>query len=355
MEGLQKISSASSTKQNLPILNSVLIEAKYNIIKLTTTNLNTTIITSINTKVVTEGKVVVLLRQFTSIIRELPQQEITVELIKNNLLIKCEKIEFKINTINPDEFPKIEQKQDISLIKINYQELLYIFKLTSFCVGQEDVSYVLNGIFFELTGDSITGVSTDGKRLAVVKRKLPANQPEIKTKLTFILPLQTANELQKIIKDRDGEMFFYINHNKVGFDFKDTQVITRIIEGEFPDYNHLIPKIQQNKLKINRRNFLSALKRTILLTTPNYQSVKIELKKNQITLLKITPQVGEIREDVVCDYSGQYFPIGFNPTYVIDVLKNIDEEDVFFEFCDIDKPIVLRKNDYTYIFAQMKI
>ena len=355
LKKLQIMGGIISSKQNMPILNGVLIEAQNNKIKLTTTNLNTTIITRINTNNIENGKTVVLFRQLTSIVRELPQREVTLQLTKNNLLISCENIKLKINTFNPDEFPKTEVKKETALIKIDPQELLYIIKLTSFCVGQEDVNYVLNGILFEINNDNIIGVSTDAKRLAMVKRKLPANQPEIKTKIIFILPLQTINELQKIVKDVTSEIFFYINKNNVGFDLGDSQIITRIIEGEFPDYNQYVPQPKQDKLIINRETLLSDLRRAALFSTFDYQSVKIELKKDKITILKATPQIGEVKEEIKCAYSGPSFPIGFNPVYLIDVLKNIDEENVSFEFFGADKPAILRKKDYVYLVLPMKI
>ena len=198
LKKLQIMGGIISSKQNMPILNGVLIEAQNNKIKLTTTNLNTTIITRINTNNIENGKTVVLFRQLTSIVRELPQREVTLQLTKNNLLISCENIKLKINTFNPDEFPKTEVKKETALIKIDPQELLYIIKLTSFCVGQEDVNYVLNGILFEINNDNIIGVSTDAKRLAMVKRKLPANQPEIKTKIIFILPLRSEEHTSEL-------------------------------------------------------------------------------------------------------------------------------------------------------------
>ena len=352
---LQYMSGPTIIRQNLPILNSVFLETTKNQLKLTTTNLDITILAFLDVNILTPGKILLPFKQFFSTIRELPSQEITLELVKNNLLIKCEKIEIEINTFNIDEFPKLEYPKETLLIKINPYDLLSIIKLTSFCVGHEDTSYILNGILFEVQNNTIKGISTDGKRLAVAERKLSPHQPELKNKLKFILSFKTVNEIQRILKDKEEEIYFYIEGNKVGFDLNNLQIITRPMEGEFPPYEEYIPPSQQEKLQIKRNLFLSSLKRAALLSTPEHQGVILELKKNEIIIQKITPQIGKIKDKISCSYNGKSFSIGFNPYYLIDVLKNIEEEDVFFEFFDVDKPAVLRMKDYVYLVLPMRI
>ncbi|MDP2924397.1 MAG: DNA polymerase III subunit beta [Candidatus Omnitrophota bacterium] len=355
LESLQKVLGPTTTKQNFPILNSVLITSIDNKIKLVATDLDVTVVSFQEADVAAKGKTAIPMKRFISIVRELPSQNITIELIKNNLLIKCEKIEFKINTLNPEEFPQTEEEREVSLIKINSAILEEAIRLTSFCVGYEDVNYVLNGIFFEVFEEEIRLVSTDGKRLSFTKRKLPPNQPAVKTKLSFILPIKATNELYKLIKEKEGELFLFVKENKIGFDFKDTQFIARPIEGEFPDYSQYIPNENKDKLVINRQNFLLALRRADLLSTQDYQGVKLELKKDSLVVSKATPQLGEVKEVVEVRYAGSILEIGFNPTYLIDVLKNLDDVEVSFEFFGADKPAVLRKEDYIYLVLPMKI
>ena len=356
LDGLNKASGPTTTKQNFPVLNSVLIETtNNNKIKLTTTDLNTTIITTLDAQILKQGKILVPFKQFISIIHEFPQNEITLELLKNNLSIKCENIELEITTLNTNEFPKTDQPKNISLIKIDPQELLYMIRLTSFSVGHEDTNYVLNGVLFEITNNTIRGVSTDGKRLSIITRKLPQNQPELKTKINFILSTRTINEIQKILKDKEEEIFFYIEDNSVGFDLKNIKIITRPIEGEFPNYSQYIPEPQTNKLTINKNDIFSSLKRAALFSTPDYQSVTLELKKNKIIINKATPHIAKIKEEINCQYTGKYFSVGFNPHYLIDVLKNIEEPSVNFEFVPPDNRAVLKKEDYIHIIVPMTI
>lgn len=355
LDNLQKVLGPATTKQNFPILNSVLLTTFNNKIKFTTTDLDVTIITLQEATIDKEGSVAIPMKRLLSIIRELPPSEIIMEVIKNNLLIKCEKIEFKINTLNPQEFPQIEEEKNISLIKINPQILEEMIRLTSFCVGYEDVNYVLNGILFEFLRDEVSLISTDGKRLACITQKLPPNQPEIKTKLSFILPIKAINELYKLIKDKTEDIFMFAKENKIGFDFKETQFIARPIEGEFPNYAQYIPQEKKDKLTINRQNLLLALRRADLLSTPDYQGVKLEVKKDSVTVLKTTPQLGEVKENLEATYEGTALEIGFNPQYLMDVLKNLDDPETNIEFFGSDKPAVVRRTNYIYLVLPIKM
>ena len=278
-----------------------------------------------------------------------------LEIQKNNLLIKCEKIEFKISTLNNEEFPKVEEEKKVSLIKINTDILEEMIRMTSFCVGAEDVNFILSGILFEIEDNYIKLIGTDGKRLAYIKKKLAASQPDIKKKISFILPIKAINEIYKLIKDKDDEIYLFVGANKIGFDFKDTQFIARPIEGEFPNYSQYIPGDSKEKLKVNREQFLLALKRADILSTQDYQGVKIELKKDSIILSKNTPQLGEAKEIIEAEYTGPGLQIGFNPAYLTDALRNINDVDVYFDFYGAEKPAVLRKEDYVYLVLPMKI
>lgn len=356
VEKLQEIVGPTTTKQNFPILTSILITAlSSGEIKLIATDLDTTIITIQKANISEEGSTAVPMKRFLSIVRELPSCDITVEKMKNNLLIKCEKIEFKISTLDAEEFPRIEEEEKLSLIRINPQDLNLMIRLTSFCVGYEDANYVLNGILFEIYENEITLVSTDGKKLAVIKRNLPAQQPGVKTKLSFILPIKAINELQKLIKETEDELFLFVKENKIGFDFKKTQFIARPIEGEFPDHSQYVPKDSKDKLYIDRKNFLLGLRRADLLSTPDHRGVKLDLKKDSMVISKVTPQLGEVKEQIPVKYNGPSLQIGFNPNYLIDVLKNLEDEEVCFEFFGPDKPVILRKEGYIYLALPMKI
>ncbi|MBU2043874.1 MAG: DNA polymerase III subunit beta [Candidatus Omnitrophica bacterium] len=355
VENLQRVFGPTTTKQNFPVLTSVLITTVNNVVVFTTTDLDITVISSQKTNESTPGQVVIPMKRFFSVIRELPPQEVSIETVKNNLLIKCGKVEFKINTLNNEEFPKPPENKNASLIKLISQELEEMIKLTSFAVGQEDVSYVLSGVLFEIEKNQITLVSTDGKRLAVTQKPLPINQPELKEKISFILPIKAIIELHKLVKEHNGEIYLSVNNNAVEFNLKETQFIARTLEGEFPNYSQYIPTENKDVLTINRKNLLFALRRASLLSTQDHQGVTLTLKKDNLIVWKNTPQLGEVKEEIGVGYNGAGLEIGFNPGYLIDALKNLEDETITINFFGTDKPAVLKKEGYVYLLLPIKI
>ncbi|MFA7676665.1 MAG: DNA polymerase III subunit beta [Candidatus Omnitrophota bacterium] len=351
---LQIVLGPTTTKQNIPSLGCVLISSEKEYLKFTTTDLDLTITTKQKADIKETGKVAIPMKRFLSIIRELPSGNVTIETIKNNLSIRCEKIEFKVNTVNTEDFPFAPEPKELSLIKLDMVVLEEMIKLTSFCVGYDDSSYVLGGILFEIHEATVKLVSTDGKRLAFMQKNLPSGQPEVKTKISFILPIKAVTELHKIIKEREGDLYVFTEDNRVGFDIGEVQFIARPLEGEFPNYKQYIPQETKERLFINRTKLLYALKRASILTTSDYQGVKIELKKEGVVVYKNTPQLGEVREVVEARYEGQHLDIGFNPNYLTDALKNLEEEEVCIHFSGPDKPAVLRRKDYVYLILPMK-
>lgn len=355
IEKLQKVIGPTTTKQNFPILNSILISVVNDTLTLTTTDLDIIIITNQKVHVIEEGSCAVLMNKLFSIIRELPFSDIVIESNKSLLLIKCDKIEFKINAFDPEEFPKREEKKKSSLIKVNPKDLEEMIRLTSFCVNREDNKHILSGVFFEIVEDSLKLIATDGRRLAYIKRKLPKDQAEIKTRIAFILPIKAVMELHKLIKEREEEIFMFLEHNKIGFDFKDSQFISSPIEGDFIDYSKYIFPENKEKLVINREVFLSALRRADLLSTLDFQGVKLEVKKESLVISKNTPQLGEVKEVLVANYSGAPLQIGFNTLYLLEVVRSLEDENIAIEFLGPEKPAVIRKENYSYTIASYKV
>jgi DNA polymerase-3 subunit beta len=146
-----------------------------------------------------------------------------------------------------------------------------------------------------------------------------------------------------------------VSSNQALFDLGNVGIVSRLIEGEFPDYKQVVPPISENKLKVVRNQFLLAVKRAALLATPDYQAVKLEVFKNKLVISKSTPDVGEFHEELAVEYSGRELVIGFNPIYLIDILKNLNEETVSMELTDGEKPGVIRINGYVYIVLPMRL
>lgn len=352
LNGIQAVQNIISSKAALPILSHILLETGNNNLRLTATDLDIGISCVIPVNVLESGSVTVPAKRFGDIIRELPGTTTTINTKKNNLvLIETENCQFKIIGLPKEEFPKLPEFKDKEAIKVEQDVLKEMLALTSFAVSFDETRYILNGILFKIDNNSLTLVATDGKRLAVIERKL--KQSFDKT-IKVIVPIKTIHELNRNLSEgRDVSLI--LGNNQILFDMDSVVVISRLIEGEFPDYRQVIPALSENKMQISREQFLLAVRRAALLSTPDYQAVKFEVFKNKMVVSKSTPDIGESREEVQVDYQGKETMIGFNPNYLIDVLKNLEEEKINFELTDGEKPGVIRVDGYIYIVLPMRL
>ncbi|MBU1906009.1 MAG: DNA polymerase III subunit beta [Candidatus Omnitrophica bacterium] len=271
---------------------------------------------------------------------------------KNNLvIIDADGCQFKIMGLPREEFPKLPDFQDKEAIKLEQAVLKRLLNLTSFAVSSDETRYILNGILVKIHNNTLTLVATDGKRLAIAEKKLAQ---EINKDISVIVPVKAIRELDRNLKE-EGELSLILSANQILFGLDNVTIVSRLIEGEFPDYRQVIPPPSDNKIKIDREQLLLAAKRSTLLSTPDYQAVKFEVFKNKLVLSKSTPDVGESREEVPVEYQGKELVIGFNPAYLIDVLRNLTNESVEFEVSDTEKPGVLRIDGYVYIVLPMRL
>jgi DNA polymerase-3 subunit beta len=196
-------------------------------------------------------------------------------------------------------------------------------------------------------------VATDGRRLAIKEEKLPYS---LNKEIKMIIPIKTIHELERNLNEtEESEVEVIFGKNQVGFGWEDLIIISRLIEGDFPDYKQVIPQEVHPKIKIERQFFLGAIRRASLLSTPDYQAVKLEVFKDKLVVSKSTPDMGESYEEIPIEYGGKELFIGFNPDYLIDVLKNLKEDTVEFELTESEKPGVIRRPGYIYIVLPMRL
>ncbi len=352
LNGIQIVQNIVNPKPTLPILSNILLESQSGGMRLTATDLDIGISCVIPMDIQEPGAITLPSKRLGDIIKELPGEDVSVAVKKNNLVvIETEPCQFKIMGLPREEFPQLPEFKDKQAIKIEQALLQEILKLTTFAVSFDETRYVLNGILFQVNKNSLTLVATDGKRLAVVEKKLPQNTDK---QISIIVPIKAIQELNRNLKG-EGDVSLILGNNQILFELGNTVVISRLIEGEFPDYRQVMPPVSENKLRIGREEFLLAIKRAALLSTPDYQAVKFELFKNKLVVSKSTPDIGESREELPVKYQGKEMAIGFNPAYLIDVLKNLQDEEVEFELTDSEKPGVVRMNGYTYIVLPMRL
>jgi DNA polymerase III subunit beta len=352
LNAVQRVYSVISVKAPLPILANILIETSHDSIRLTATDLDIGISCVLAVEILEQGAITVPAKRLVDIIRELPSEKVSLHTKKNNLVtIETETCQFKLMGIAREEFPKLPEFKDKEALVIDQAGLRQMLNLTAFAASADETRYVLNGILFKISRTTMTLVSTDGKRLAVIDKKI---QGQAEKDVSMIIPIKTIHELNRNLRE-EGQLSIIVGQSQVLFDLGDVVIISRLIEGEFPDYRQVIPPQSENKISVDRTLFLLALKRASLLSTPDYQAVKFEIFKNKILVSKSTPDVGESREEIPVGYSGKELAIGFNPHYIIDVLKNLDQEKVEFEITDSEKPGVIRTNGYVYIVLPMRL
>ena len=353
LKNVQVVENAVGTKTNLPILSNILIEAEDNAVFLAGTDLDVGIITSIPLKPDIKGSITIPAKKFLNIIKELPQENISISVKKNNLMwIECGKSLFKIIGLPKEEFPQLPELKNKNFVVVQQKTLKHMLEIVDFAISRDETRYVLNGVLFVIKSSLIRLAATDGRRLAIAEQEaqFPNNQ---ETKA--IVPSKAISELGRILSD-EGDVKIFFGENQVMFDLGQTRVISRLIEGEFPNYEQVVPKELKDKMVVDRDVFLAATRRAGIFSSQDSVAIKMELTKDKLTLSKSTPYLGEVKEELVVEYKGKDIAIGFNPAYLVDVLKVIDQERVSFEVTDPEKPGALRLGkEYVYVVLPMQL
>ncbi|HPM42416.1 MAG TPA: DNA polymerase III subunit beta [Candidatus Omnitrophota bacterium] len=354
LKGIQSVQAAIGTKANLPILSNILIEGTDDEVVMTTTDLDIGIISTIPIKPSVKGAITIPAKKFSDIIKELPDKEtISISVKKNNLVnIDCEKNSFKIMGLPKEEFPQVPAFKDKDSITLQQKTFKKMLSMTNFAISHDETRYVLNGVLAIIKPSFIRLVATDGRRLAVIEEKMQLPKT---LERKIIIPIKAVSELLRVLGD-EGDVKICFAENQAFFDVGVVRIISRLIEGEFPNYEQVIPKEIKDKIVLSRDKFLSGIKRVALFTNPDSMAVKIDLAQNKIVLSKNTPYLGEARVELEADYKGKELSVGFNPDYLADLLKNIEDEKVNFEIVDSEKPGVVRiGSEYTYVVLPMQI
>jgi DNA polymerase III subunit beta len=353
VQHLQDVISAIPNRSTLPILSNLLLEAKNNELIITATDLEICIRKKVAVEVIQPGKITVLGKKFYDILKEIPSEEVLIEETKNfGVIIRGEKCYFKLLGFSPQEYPDIPKIEGKSF-KVDAEKIAAMISKTYFACSKEETRYVLNGILFDFQEKSLKLVASDGRRLALY-------QEDIKTDWVgkYIVPQKAVSELLKMSEKTEGQLTISLSerNNQIAFALPQTELITRLIEGEFPNYEDVIPPASKNNLKLKTKDFFQAVKRAYLMTTTESIAIKIEFSKNKVIISKTTPELGEGREELELEYKGENMVIGFNPQYLLDILKTIDQEEVTLELNGVDKPGIIRlDSQYLYLVLPMQL
>lgn len=357
INGLQAVQSVVSGRTTLPVLSNVLMRAEGNQVELTGTDLDVTITCRVEAKVTEPGATTMPVKRLLGIVRELPAQEIEMAVDEKNVTtIQAGASFYRMNGLAAEEFPPLPQFGEEKKVKLPQEKVRSMLRKTAFAISADEARYVLNGIFFSLQEHKLTFVATDGRRLALVEEDLdiPAESQG-----QFIVPAKAINEMLRLLV-ANGEIEIKFSANQVSFAMQGEHgvsvlLISKLIEGNYPNYRQVIPAETKERISLSREELLQALRRAEFMTSEKSNSVKLTFAKNNLAITANSPEVGEARESLAVNYNGNDLSIAFNPGFLMDPLKALEEDEVFLELTDELSPGLIKINGpFLYVIMPMR-
>jgi len=352
IKGLSLMQSVAGRKTTLPILSHILLEWEKNSLYLTGTDLETGIREELMAKIHEKGRASVSAKKLYEIVRELPEETIHIRKKDNQwITLQCGKSIFNLAGLDPEEFPSLPTYQEENFSTVSTGVIREMIEKTVFAASNEESRYHLNGVLFAHSKqggeEMLRMVATDGHRLSLVDRK---NKKifGIEEK-GIIMPKKGILEVKKIIGDRDGEgeMGIYFNVTHGFFKMGKSLTVIRLIDGEFPEYEQVVPKGNDKKLLMVKERMISSLKRVSTMASERMEGVKFSLKKNSVEMSSTHQDFGDAKEEVEVVYEGPPLQAGFNARYLIEALNVIDAEEVLMELKDEGSPGILKPSSST--------
>lgn len=352
--GLSQVLNVVGTRATMPILSNVLIEAKDGHISLTTTNLDLGIRCTIKAQVEVPGGITLPVRKLATIVRSLPNLETTLEAVSNDRAkITSGGSKFQIMGIPKEEFPPLPSFEDKHHFKLPQDELSRMLKSVSYAQSIDENRYILNGVFFNFDEGKLILVATDGRRLAHVTKEMEVLEENAGS---IILPAKTVSELQRLLS-HGNEVKITFNERQVAFEIEVSELseatglvnniylVSKIVEGNYPNYKQVIPRETVNRVSIERELMLDCVNRAALMTSDKSSQVKVRISNNLLEISGSSSEYGESHESIGIVYEGPEATIAFNPQFLMDPLKNLEKDAVFFEFKDDLSPGVFKTHE----------
>jgi DNA polymerase-3 subunit beta len=349
---LSQVQNVVSNRTTLPILSNALIRAEGGRLTISTTDLDTGIRAVVDAEVEKAGATTLPARRLLSIVRELPAAELEIEVdAKHNASIRSGQSFFRILGLPEEDFPPFPKTEGAKIFKIKQSQLKDMLKRVSYAISTDESRYVLNGVLMSFKDGKLILVATDGRRLALVETELEYPKS---SEGDVILPAKAVNELERLLNG-DELLTISLAENQIAFDMGQLYLVSKLIEGNYPNYKQVVPSEAKERIVLERENFLNTVKRIALLSSDKSNSVKLIFTKNNLEITANTPEVGEARESMPITYKGKDFSIAFNPEYLQDPLKHIDADEIFLDFIDELSPGVVKYNKpFLYVIMPMR-
>ncbi|MCS7063663.1 MAG: DNA polymerase III subunit beta [Methylacidiphilales bacterium] len=352
-QALQTVLLAADQKTTMPVLSNTLIQAKDGKISLTATDLDNAIKITIDGTVEKPGATTLPARRLSTVVRELPTPELafTVD-SKNNATIESGQATFKILGLPEEEFPPFPTVEGSRTYTLTQKTLREMIRKTSYAMASDDTRRMLMGTLFSFQNGKLTLVATDGKRLALTEHEMEITKSQ---ELDIIVPSKAIRNLETILSDSEAPLTLTVADEKqIAFSLGNTILVTKLVEGKYPNYRQVIPTEAKERVIIDREHFLNALRRVSCLAPDLHTAVRLTFTKNKLELSTHLPDVGEAKETIALDYKGKDFAIAFNPVYLMEPVRNLDTETLFFDYTDELSPGVI-KHSKPFLYVIMPI
>ena len=354
---LQSVVGIVERRHTLPILANVMIQKTPQSVQLTSSDLEIQIRTEAdlggdNANFTTT----VGARKLMDILRSMPSdQTVSLESQQSKLILKSGKSRFTLQTLPAEDFPLVQESPSFGpMFSIPQKTLKELLHQVSFAMAVHDIRYYLNGILFVAEGKQLSLVATDGHRLAYTSATLEVEVP----KQEVILPRKTVLELLRLLSDKEGMIDMQFANNQAKFKFEGKEFVTKLVEGKFPDYNRVIPKNHKNSVSLGRVTLLNTLQRTAILTSDKFKGVRINLETGLLRVAASNAEQEEAVDELEIDYNGDSIEIGFNVTYLIDVLTNMSQDMVRMDLADSNSSVLVtmaENPNFKYVVMPMRI
>ena len=355
---LNLVAGVVERRQTLPILANVQLVLDGQQLSLTGTDLEVELIGRVQLDQQPEagGEITVPARKLVDICKSLPEgSDLNFSLDGEKLVLRSGRSRFTLSTIAATDFPSIEHGHDLQRFAVKQGDLKRLIDRTSFAMAQQDVRYYLNGMLWELNAEQLRLVATDGHRLAMctLDTGVSVEQPA-----SVILPRKGVTELAKLLGEEDAEANISLSNNHARVETRDFSFTSKLIDGKFPDYERVLPKNSSKTILGQREDLRAAFSRTAILSNEKYRGIRLELTSGQLKILANNPEQEEAEELVEVDYQGEALEIGFNVSYLLDVLSVISGDVVKFSMADANSSALLEEgddSDSVYVVMPMRL
>jgi DNA polymerase-3 subunit beta len=357
---LQLFQGIVERKNTIPILANVLMEAKGDQVSFLATDLEVGLRSKCTASVTRAGSLTLPAKKFFEIVKSLPETDIRIADDKGGVKIAADRFDSRLQTLPREDFPTLPEAGGTPTASLECSAVKEMVAKTQFAITGEDTRYFLNGALFVLKPAEMSLVATDGHRLALVSVTRNGKGKNDADESKAILPKKTLGELGRLLNEGDGSIGYERGENHLFFQIGDRMLISRMIDGQFPAYERVIPKGNDKHIEFERDRLTNAVKRVALLSNERSRAVKIQIDKGKVDVTSSSPDLGEAKETLPVEYSGSPMQICFNAQYVLDFLAAVATDVVSLELKDevsqaVMKPVGAEGYDYTYVIMPMRV